>query len=58
MTIFWDMARVVLQKKTDVSEGHTASINITLMIEAVSISETSINFYETTRRNIPKRTSS
>jgi hypothetical protein len=57
MTIFWDMARVVLQKQTDVSEGHTVSI-ITLKIEAVNISETSINFYETTRRNIPKRTSS
>jgi hypothetical protein len=27
---------------------------IALMMEAVSISETSVNFYQTTRRNIPE----
>jgi hypothetical protein len=27
---------------------------IALMTEAVSISETSVNFYQTTRRNIPE----
>jgi hypothetical protein len=27
---------------------------ITLMMEAVSSSETSLNFYQTTRRNIPE----
>jgi hypothetical protein len=27
---------------------------IALMIEAVSTSETSVNFYQTTRRNIPE----
>jgi hypothetical protein len=32
----------------------TASIIIALMIEAVSTSETSVNFYQTTQRNIPE----
>jgi hypothetical protein len=30
------------------------SVLITLMIQAVSISETSVNFYETTRCDIPE----
>jgi hypothetical protein len=38
---------------TDVSEVLTAAI-IALMMEAVSTSEKSVNFYETTRRNIPE----
>jgi hypothetical protein len=32
----------------------TASRTIALMMEAVSISETSASFYETARRNIPE----
>jgi hypothetical protein len=40
-------------KLTDVSEVLTAS-SISLMMEAVSISETLVNFYETTLRNIPE----
>jgi hypothetical protein len=32
----------------------TASIIIALMMEAVSTSETSVNFHQTTRRNIPQ----
>jgi hypothetical protein len=32
----------------------TASIIIILMMEAVSTSETSVNFYQTTWRNIPE----
>jgi hypothetical protein len=36
------------------SEVLTAFIIIGLMTEAVSISETSVNLYETTRRNIPQ----
>jgi hypothetical protein len=32
----------------------TAFWDIALMMEAVSTSETSVNFYETTRRNIPE----
>jgi hypothetical protein len=32
---------------------HVVRVLITLMMEAVSISETSVNFYQTTRRNVP-----
>jgi hypothetical protein len=42
---------------TDVSDVLTTSIIraiIALMMEAVSTSEMSVNFYETTRRNIPE----
>jgi hypothetical protein len=42
--------RVVWYKLTDVSEVLAAS----LMMEAGSISETSVNFCDTTRRNIPE----
>jgi hypothetical protein len=50
------MSRVVSYKLTDVSEMRTASIirELILMMEAVSTSETSVNFYETTLRNIPE----
>jgi hypothetical protein len=44
---------VVSQKLTDDSDVLTASI-IALMMEAGSTSKTSVNFYETTRRNIPE----
>jgi hypothetical protein len=47
------LRRVVWWKLTDVSEVVTASI-VTLMMEAVSTSETSANFYQTTRRSIPE----
>jgi hypothetical protein len=47
--------RVVLHKLTDVSEVFTA-LSV-LMMEAVGPSETSVNFYETTRRNIPEDSS-
>jgi hypothetical protein len=43
---------VVWYKLTDVSEVPTASI-ISLMMEAISSSETSVNFYQITLRNIP-----
>jgi hypothetical protein len=39
---------------TDVSEVLTAYIIIALMMEAGRTSEPSVNFYETTRRNIPE----
>jgi hypothetical protein len=42
--------RIVWQKFTDVSEVLAA---IALMIKAVSTSETSVNFYQTTLRTIP-----
>jgi hypothetical protein len=38
---------------TNVSAGLAASI-IALMMEAESTSETSVNFYQTTLRNIPE----
>jgi hypothetical protein len=38
---------------TDVSEELAASISRAMM-EAESTSETSVNFYQTTRRNIPQ----
>jgi hypothetical protein len=44
---------VVWQKFTNVSEVLAASI-IALMMEAARTSETSVNFYHTTRRNIPE----
>jgi hypothetical protein len=48
------LRRVVSQDVTDVSEVLTTSIIIVLMMEAVSTSKTSVNFYDTTRRNIPE----
>jgi hypothetical protein len=47
------LRHVVWYKLTDVSEVLTACI-ITLMTEAVSTSETSVNFFETKWRNIPE----
>jgi hypothetical protein len=38
----------------DVSEVLIASIIIIPIMEAVSTSETSVNFYQTARRNIPE----
>jgi hypothetical protein len=38
-TVFWDIVQFSF---------------IALMMEAVSTSETSVNFYETTQRNIPE----
>jgi hypothetical protein len=42
------MLRYCLKKLTDVSEV------ISQMTKALSTSETSVNFYKTTRRNIPE----
>jgi hypothetical protein len=53
MTVFWDFATYCLVEIDDVPEVLTFSI-IVLMIEAVSTSETSVNFYQTTWRNIPE----
>jgi hypothetical protein len=47
------MLRRVVCKFADVSEILAAFI-IVLMIEAASTSETSVNFYHTTRRNNPE----
>jgi hypothetical protein len=48
------MLRLVSLKLTDVSKVLTASIIRALMMEAVSTSETLVNFYQTTRLNIPE----
>jgi hypothetical protein len=44
----------VVWKFTDVSEVLTASIIRAMTIEAASSCETSVNFYQTTQRNIPE----
>jgi hypothetical protein len=47
----------VLHKQADVSKMRTASIMtamITLMTQAANTSETSVNFYEPTRRATPQ----
>jgi hypothetical protein len=57
MTVFCDIAPSSLVKLTDVSEVFTDSIIRTiraLIMETVCTSETSVNFYETTRHNIPE----
>jgi hypothetical protein len=43
-----------LKKFTNVSEALAASIIIVLMMEAASTSETSVNFFQTTRRYNPE----
>jgi hypothetical protein len=47
------LRRVDSWKLTEVSEVLTARA-VALMMEAVSISVTSANFYQSTRRNIPE----
>jgi mannose/fructose-specific phosphotransferase system component IIA len=46
------LRRATWQNYNDVSEELVAAINITLIMDAVSTSKTSVNFYQTTRRNI------
>jgi hypothetical protein len=48
------LRRVVWYKFFDVSEVFAAYIIRALTMEATSISETSVKFYQTTRRNIPE----
>jgi hypothetical protein len=55
MTVFWQFFPCIIEKLIDVSEVLTTSI-IALMMEAVSIIETSADFYETIRRNVPEDT--
>jgi hypothetical protein len=46
---------LVWYKLTDVSDAFSASIvTIAVTLEAVNTSETSVNFYQNTRRNIPE----
>jgi hypothetical protein len=48
MTVFWDIAPCSL---LETDRNFSA---IALMVETINTSETSVNFYETTRRNIPE----
>jgi hypothetical protein len=54
MTVFWDVVHCSVVEIVRASEVLTASIIRELMMEAVSVSETSVSFYETARRNIPE----
>jgi hypothetical protein len=53
MAILWDVALCSLVEVTDVSVIFSSSI-IVLMMAAASISETSVNFYQTTQRYNPE----
>jgi hypothetical protein len=55
MTVFWDVAPCSLVETDDDTVLLTVSITraIVLMMEAISTSETTVSFYQTTRRNIP-----
>jgi hypothetical protein len=48
VTVFWDIAPCSLVQIDRRFKG------VSLMMELVSLSETSANFHETTRRNIPE----
>jgi hypothetical protein len=52
-TVFWDVAPCCLVEIYRRLEVLVASV-ISAMMEAASSSETSVNFYQTTRRNIPE----
>jgi hypothetical protein len=51
MAVFWDVAPCSLVEIEDVSEVFTAFVirAIALVMGAISISETSVSFYQTTR---------
>jgi hypothetical protein len=51
--VFWDVLPCSQLMLTDVSEVRTASI-ISLMMQAVRTSETSVNIYLTTQQFIPE----
>jgi hypothetical protein len=53
MAVFWVVAPCPLVEVYRRFRGVTASI-IALMIEAASASKSSVNFYQTTRRNNPE----
>jgi hypothetical protein len=54
ITVFWDVAFYSLAEFTDISEVLAVSIVIILITEATRTFETSVNFYQTTGRNIPE----
>jgi hypothetical protein len=54
MTVFWDVAPYSLVKVYRRLPLAVFMMIIVLMMEAGSTSETSVNFYQTTLRNIPE----
>jgi hypothetical protein len=61
MAVFWDVAPCSLaeidrrfRRTYCLHHCIRAILLIALMMEAVSTSETTVNFYQTTRRNIPE----
>jgi hypothetical protein len=59
ITVFWDVALCSLVEIDRCFRGahclhHQGDVLIALMMEAVSISETLVSFYQTTQRNIPE----
>jgi hypothetical protein len=55
VSVIWDVAQYNVYKFTDVSQVLAAYI---IRTTAASTSETSANFHQTTRRNIPEASSS
>jgi hypothetical protein len=53
MAVFWDVSPCSLANIDDASEVRTDFIT-RMMMEAVSISETSASIYQTTRLNLPE----
>jgi hypothetical protein len=53
MTVFWDVTPFRLVEVYIRFRG-ASCIHHALMMEAASTSETSVNFYQTTRLNIPE----
>jgi hypothetical protein len=51
MTVFWD---TVPYSPTEIDGRFIGAYYIALTMEAVTTPETSVNFYEITRRNIPE----
>jgi hypothetical protein len=51
MTVFWDIAACSL---VEIDRRFRGDFCLGLMMDAVSTSEKSVNFYETARRNIPE----
>jgi DNA-binding Lrp family transcriptional regulator len=54
MTVFWDVSLAEITNDSVFIAACTANANICLMMEAVSTTETVVNFYQTTWRSIPE----
>jgi hypothetical protein len=57
ITLFWNVAPCSLEKFTDVSDVFNSTqirTIIALLMEAATTSETSVNFCQTTPRNVPE----